>query len=185
MRRSFIIVSGWLAATAATTFAAYVAVGAAGARVTDRPLSVVVADSTSTTGADNTGASSTTTSTSTSTTAASPTSTTSTTAATRPPSSTSTTTTTPSTTTTTSPPTTEVAWELQTIVSAAGTVVVSYRGDEVRLESVAPLVGYTYEVEDDGPGEVRVEFEGRSRVEVRAYINNGKLITEVNDKDGS
>ncbi|HUO45470.1 MAG TPA: hypothetical protein VM470_01420, partial [Acidimicrobiia bacterium] len=88
---------------------------------------------------------------------------------------------TPSTTSSTSTPTTAVLWDQQTINSVAGKVVVSFRGEEVRLESVAPLAGYTYEVEKDGPDEVRVELEGPLRVEIRARIRDGQLTTEVNE----
>lgn len=166
--RKGLMVAGWLAATAATTAVAYVAVGAAGARVNDRPLSVVVAETTTT-------LSDTTTST------AGPTSTSPTTATSSP--STSTTTSTTTSTPTTTSPTTTVVWKQQTIASAGGTVVVSFRGKEVRLESVAAAAGYSFAIEDDGPGEVRVEFEGPLRVEVRARVRDGQLIVEIDEDD--
>jgi hypothetical protein len=172
--RKALIVAGWLAATAATTAVAYVAVGAAGARVNDRPLSVVVADSSTTS-----TASATTTSTGTTSDSSPSTNTTSAT--------TSTTSTTPAPTTTasTSPTTgtTAAAWQQQTIASTGGTVVVSFRGEEVRLESVAAAAGYTSSIEDEGPGEVRVEFEGQLRVEIRARVRDGQLIIEIDEDD--
>jgi hypothetical protein len=158
---------GWLAATAATTALAYVAVDAAGSRVTDRPLSAVVA---------------------TPSTAAAPTSTLVPT-----PSSTlaSPSTTLPHPTTTLSSPattaspatTTTESWQQQTINSSAGTLVVSFRSDQVRLEAVAPLIGFSYQVEQDGPSEVRVEFEGPLRVEVRVRFRDGQLVTEIDEDD--
>ena len=155
-------------ATAFTTAIAYVAVEAAGAGVTDRPLTVITALEPSSTAPLLT--TTTTQPTSTITTVASPsTSSPSTTAAPPPP------------TTSTSAP--ELAWDQQTINSVAGKVVVSFRGEEVRLESVAPLAGYTYEVDKAGPDEVRVELEGQLRVEIRARIRDGQLITEVNENN--
>ncbi|HKX74145.1 MAG TPA: hypothetical protein VJR05_02040, partial [Acidimicrobiia bacterium] len=78
---------------------------------------------------------------------------------------------------------TTAAWKQQTIASSGGTVVVSFRGEEVRLESVAAAAGYSYEIEADGPGEVRVEFEGPLRVEVRARVRDGQLIVEIDEDD--
>jgi hypothetical protein len=60
-------------------------------------------------------------------------------------------------------------------------VVISYRPGEVRLESVAPLAGYGFDVEDAGPDEVRVEFEGPLRVEVRVRWRDGQLVTEIDE----
>jgi len=160
------MILGWLGATAATTLVAYLAVDAAGSRVGDSPLATVVAaDSGSTTAV--TGSSSTVTSTA-------PTST-----------STDTSTTPVSTTTTaatTAPPTTSAAaWQQQTINSAAGKVIVSYRPGEARLESVAPLAGYTFDVKAAGPPEVRVEFAGPLRVEIRVRWRDGQLVTEIDE----
>jgi hypothetical protein len=156
--RKALIVLGWLGATAATTLVAYLAVDAAGSRVGDSPLAVVVAaDSASSTVANV--------STSTSTTSS--------------PATTTTTSASGSTSPTTAP--NDFGWEQQTINSVAGKVVISYRPGEVRLESVAPLVGYGFEVEDSGPSEVRVEFEGPLRVEVRVRWRDGQLVTEIDE----
>jgi hypothetical protein len=156
--RKALIVLGWLGATAATTLVAYLAVDAAGSRVGDSPLAVVVAaDSASSTVANV--------STSTSTTSS--------------PATTTTTSASGSTSPTTAP--NGFGWEQQTINSVAGKVVISYRPGEVRLESVAPLVGYGFEVEDSGPSEVRVEFEGPLRVEVRVRWRDGQLVTEIDE----
>ncbi len=161
---------GWLAATAATTLVAYLAVDAAGSRVGDSPLATIVApDSGLTTAAvDPTSTTSTTSTGSTAVTTTSPNPTTST--------STTTAATTGSTSTTS-------GWEQQTINSAAGKVIISYRPGEVRLESVAPLAGYSYDIEEAGPPEVRVEFDGPLRVEVRVRWRDGQLVTEIDESN--
>jgi hypothetical protein len=160
--RKALIVLGWLGATAATTLVAYLAVDAAGSRVGDRPLATVVApDSGSSTLA--TASTSTTTST------------------TPTPATTDNTTASISTVTTADTTTSAAVWQQQTVNSAAGKIVVSYRPEEVRLESVAPLAGYAYDVEDAGPPEVRVEFEGPLRVEIRVRWRDGELVTEIDE----
>jgi len=158
------MILGWLGATAATTLVAYLAVDAAGSRVTDSPLAAVVAPDRGSTTLDS-GSTSTSTTTS-------ATSTTSTTDA--PPAST-------ATSVTAGTTTTASAWQQQTINSAAGKVIVSYRPGEVRLESVAPLAGYNFDVEDAGPPEVRVEFVGPLRVEIRVRWQDGQLVTEIDE----
>ena len=173
MRKPVLVVT-WIIATLATTAIAYVAVTAAGAEVTDRPLTSVVAtdDTTSTTSA----------------TAGTPTSGTGSSTATTgnlttAPSAPSTTVPTPSTSTSTtaSAGTSAQPWQQATIPSDGGLVIVSYRPGEVRLESVAPSPGFRYEIDDHGPSEVRVEFDGgESRVEVRARWDDG-LVTEVDE----
>jgi hypothetical protein len=165
----------WIIATSVTTAIAYVAVNAAGAEVTDRPLTSVVAP-------DNDASSTT------STTAGIPTSAavgsnTSTTDNVTAPSAPAATAATPSTSTLSVPATTTSAgpWQQATIPSEGGLVIVSYRPGEVRLESVAPSPGFGYEIDDQGPSEVRVEFDGGElRVEIRARWDNG-LVTEINE----
>jgi hypothetical protein len=72
-------------------------------------------------------------------------------------------------------------WQQTTIPSSGGLVVVSYRTGEVRLESVAPAAGYTYEIDESGPPRVRVEFYGGDRkVEIRVEWEGG-LVTEVDE----
>jgi hypothetical protein len=159
--RRMAMIALWVVATGITTAVAYVAVNAAGASVTDRPLSAVVA-------AD-----------------VPPTSTTATTtqARTTVPSTPSSTSSTSNASTSSTPTTASSApWEQTTVNSAAGAVIVSYRADEVRLESVVPLAGFRYEIDEAGPDEVRVEFEAAAlRVEIRIRWENGALVTEVNE----
>jgi hypothetical protein len=175
MKRT-VAVALWIVATLATTAVAYVAVNAAGAEVTDRPLTSVVATGdpaasagTSTTQrpattAGTTGEGGTTASTGT------------TGGSTAPPSSSSTSSTAATATTLSVAP-----WQQTTIPSKGGLVIVSYRPGEVKLESVAPTPGFSYEIDDQGPPEVRVEFEGGDvRVEVRVRWEGG-LITEVDE----
>ncbi|MGH8928294.1 MAG: hypothetical protein ACRDWH_08080, partial [Acidimicrobiia bacterium] len=110
MKRAALI-GAWFVATGATTAIAYVAVNAAGAEVTDRPLTSIVATTTTIVGTST--AATVTTSTSPVTTSGTPTSeTTSTTA--------------PSTTTPSSAPVTTTAWQQTTISSIGGLVIVSY-----------------------------------------------------------
>ena len=42
-------------------------------------------------------------------------------------------------------------WQQTTIPSKGGLVIVSYRPGEVKLESVAPTPGFSYEIDDAGP----------------------------------
>ena len=177
-----VLVALWIVATLATTAVAYVAVNAAGAEVTDRPLTSVLAtgdsaasSSTSTTGqpgtsTSTTGGSSTTGGTGT-------TSVTDTTSG----STTSTSSSSTSSTATTGTTLPDAPWQQTTIPSKGGLVIVSYRLGEVKLESVAPTPGFSYEIDDQGPPEVRVEFQGGDiRVEVRVRWDGG-LVTEVDE----
>jgi hypothetical protein len=179
------LVAIWLLATLATSAVAYVAVTAAGAEVTDGPLtSLVVARDDEGSGPTTTGAISTTTAgpgttgSATSLTLPAIVETTPSTATTAAPTST----TAAPGTSTTSPTSTSVAvWQQTTIPSRGGLVVVSHRPGEVILESVAPAAGFAYEIDDEGPPEARVEFEGDGvRVEVRARWENG-LVVEIDE----
>lgn len=156
--RKALMILGWLGATTATTLVAYLAVDAAGSRVGDSPLATVVAPGSTTLAVGS--PTSTTLSPSSTTTTSNPSSTSSTTVSTS---------------------TTAQGWEQQTINSVAGRVVISHHPGEVRLESVAPLAGYGFEVENSGPQEVRVEFEGPLRVEVRVRWRDGQLVTEIDE----
>jgi len=180
----------WVVATLATTAIAYVAVNAAGAEVTDRPLTSVVATDDSTTSSSTSttdqfgtstsgiGGSSTTggTGTTGSSTTTAGSGTTGTTGSTAPTSSSST-----SSTATTGTTVSDAPWQQTTITSKGGLVIVSYRPGEVKLESVAPTPGFSYEIDDAGPPEVRVEFEGGDvKVEIRVSWDGG-LVTEVDE----
>ena len=157
------LVALWLAATAATTVIAYIAVNAADAEVNKRPSSAVVASAhlsrtdTSTTLANPTSGGAT--NSSASTTGPNPT----------------------SSTTIATPTTLSAPWQQSTINSVGGLVIVSYRPGEVRLESITPHPGFFYEVEEEGPPEVRVEFQASHlKIEIRAEWDEG-LVTEIDD----
>ncbi len=182
-----VLVTLWIVATLATTAIAYVAVNAAGAEVTDRPLTSVVAtgdsavsSSTSTTGQPGNSTSTTSGSTTTPGTGTTGgTGTTATTGGSTTPTSGSSTSSTATTGTTLS----DAPWQQTAIPSKGGLVIVSYRPGEVKLESVAPTPGFSYEIDDQGPPEVRVEFEGGEvRVEVRVRWDGG-LVTEIDESN--
>lgn len=62
--------------------------------------------------------------------------------------------------------------------------MVGHRTDQVRLESATPNPGFSMEVRETGPDEVRVEF---SRVEesyeVRVRWDEGELDIQVSEED--
>jgi hypothetical protein len=163
--RKLMLIALWLGATAAVTAVAYLAVDAAGSQVSDRPLATFSAGASTSAPA-------------TSTTVPPDTSlprTTSTTTSTTSP---------PATTNTTGSPITSDQWQPRTISTAGGNIVISFRPNEVRLESVAPAAGFTFDIEDSGPREVRVEFQGGAvKVEVRARWRDGGLVTEIDLDD--
>lgn len=77
-----------------------------------------------------------------------------------------------------SPPAGE--WKVETMATPGGTLVVSYRAEEVRYESASPLPGFSVQVEKAGPPEVEVEFEGPvGKVEVRVRWRDGSLSVET------
>lgn len=122
----------WALATSATTAVAFWAVSAADSEVSQRPLTAVVASPppTSASALSSTSSSATVT------------------------------TTPPLSTTTFETPAGAPEWTRTTLNSEGGSIIVSYRPSEVRLESVAPLAGFSFEIDDQGPERVRVEFRG-------------------------
>jgi hypothetical protein len=74
-------------------------------------------------------------------------------------------------------------WQIKTIPTDGGNVVVSFRSGEVVLDGATPAAGFTVDVEKQGPPEVRVEFESdETRIEVRVKWD-GKLVIDV-ETDG-
>jgi hypothetical protein len=60
--------------------------------------------------------------------------------------------------------------------------VVSYRNDEVKLNSAKAAPGFTTEIDKPGPPEVRVDFEGvATTVEVRIESEDGVLDINVEE----
>ena len=148
-------------ATVATTGVAYVAVDAAGSQVTDQPATAIVSP-----------ASTPETSLSTTTSAALDTASSAPTPQTTPG---------PATTATAAVAST-APWKTTTLNSAGGTIIVSYRPGEVRLESVVPAPGFAYEIKDEGPDKVDVEFEqGDEKFGLEAEWTDGGLVTEIDD----
>ena len=102
-----------------------------------------------------------------------------------------TTTTTAPTTTTTEPVTTTTAEEVTTtteadvwsqivLTSAGGSIVVSYRPGEVRLDSVAPAPTFDLEDIDERRATVQVEFEGENVTYIlEARWEKGELVTDI------
>jgi hypothetical protein len=179
----------WLLVTAAATFVAWRAVDAADNDVSEQPVFPVEAVAgatssvdgqsnttdpprrTSTTGGDSNGTSGSSTSSTSSTSGSSSTSSTSSSSTSSTSTSTSTPGTTPSTTT-----------ERRSVSVAGGTVVVEASGGAVSLVSAVPNPGYSVEVDEHGPDEVRVEFESDdSKSEVRVRWNGGWDIEERDD----
>ncbi len=83
-----------------------------------------------------------------------------------------------STTTTNAPP----EWDKTTVPSKGGVVVVGHRTDQVRLESATPNPGFSMEIRDTGPDEVRVEFsQVEESYEVRVRWDEGELDIQVSE----
>lgn len=89
-----------------------------------------------------------------------------------------------SSTTTSSSSSTTVAGTsgTKTISTVGGTVTVSWSNGNVYYESASPAIGYSAEIEDTGPEQVRVDFEGDGHeVSVRVEWVNGMLDIEIED----
>lgn len=182
------LAAGWVLAVVATTAVAWQIVAVADERVGDAPVSPIEAappstseDTTTTTMSEpaiSAGSESTTSTVDT--TATSPTATTSGSEAQG--DTTSTTASTASTTTSSTSSTSATAWATKTVVSNGGTVVVSYRPGEVRLETAVPLPGFQVEFDKSGPPEVDLEFESSSlRVRVKAEWHDGALEIDIDE----
>ncbi|HSQ38142.1 MAG TPA: hypothetical protein VLS92_09655 [Acidimicrobiia bacterium] len=173
MRKPLVYVTVWLAATAVTGTLAWAAVRLAGEETEFRaaaPLSaaeVAALATSSVPGASTTAPESDTTPT-TSTTTTTSVATTSTTAA-------SATTAGSSATTTSAVGPTVVAHVVE-----GGTVVVGLDEGRLSLIGATPAQGFTVEVEESGPDEVVVGFDGaEADFEVRAFVSGGKVTFEV------
>lgn len=66
--------------------------------------------------------------------------------------------------------------------SPGGVVLLNHRPGEVRLASATPSPGFAMEIDEQGPDEVRVEFENDDdSYEVRVRWQDGALRIEVDD----
>ncbi len=146
----------WAVATSVTTAIAFWAVSTADSEVSDRPLTAVVASTPITSPSTLPPQTATTSG-----------------AGTMAPA--------PSSQTTTSEGSVvATAWTRTTLNSEGGSIIVSYRPSEVRLESVAPLAGFSFEIDDEGPERVRVEFFGEDETHtLRAEWTGEGFVTEV------
>ena len=161
MKRARWIVA-WLAATAVVSFVTLQTLSLAEAGIGEGDLSPVVVASSSPTGAVATAAPDDGDTTTTSVPRRSDPSTSATTAVA--PTSTAGIVQTP-TTSTSAPPTTTVAvtatvWEARTVESGGGTVTVRVAPGAVEFVSAVPAPGFTVDVHDDCPTQVRVDFDG-------------------------
>jgi len=156
----FGLVAIWVAATALTTVRAWQIVAAAGEQVSPGPLTPLAAPTTTSAPTDL--------------------SSTATTSITQPSTEPTTVTTTPTGSTSSSA---AENWQVRTIPTAGGTVVVSYRPGEVVHYGSTPAAGFTVDVDKQGPPEVRVEFESETTtVEVRVEWTD-KLVIEIRSDD--
>ena len=194
MARRIALFAAWLGATALAVVVAAAAVGTVRTEVTDQPAAgepfaatTILADASTTT---TTILVTTTTATGTSTTtsiadgsdddAPSTTITSSTTTSTTSPGDddddSAPTTTTPMQTTTTAPSVTK------TYNMAGGTVTISASEPDVRFVGASPAAGYTIEVEDRGPEQVKVEFDGAGgESEFVAKWESGVLVVDIDE----
>ncbi|MGH8957484.1 MAG: hypothetical protein ACRDVK_02290 [Acidimicrobiia bacterium] len=92
-----------------------------------------------------------------------------------------TTTTSAATTTTAEPPTTTVdAWTQVVLVSEGGSIIVSYRPEEVRLDAVFPAPTFVLEDVEEEPKRVEVELEGDDVTwTIEAKWANGEFVTDI------
>jgi hypothetical protein len=156
----------WLVVTAVTTVIAWQIVAAADDRIGEPPSRAIVAVDTSTTTATTPDPGDTTPGNTAGTDATSPTT------STVPEAPNPTTSATTSSTTSTTVP--AAGWKIRTFQTAGGSVVVSYVGDQVRLDATLPAPGYSVEIDDEGPDRVEVEFVGEAdEVEIRIERNDG------------
>lgn len=164
----FTLFLGWLVVVAVATTITWQIVSAADERVSERPIAplnvaapVIAAATSTTTGVS--GASATTPSTSLPGTG---------------------TTSTRSTDSATSPTSASTEWKTRSVQTTGGTVNLRYRPGEVTYQSATPAPGFHFDVEKEGPPEVRVDFESESqRVRIAASWNNDDLAINVSEED--
>jgi len=76
----------------------------------------------------------------------------------------------------------DTPWNVRSIKTEGGTVVVRFRLDDVTLQAATPEPGYEVKVSDGGPERVRVEFEGSDvKVKIELRCSNGALQTDIGD----
>jgi hypothetical protein len=174
----------WLGATVLSVLIASTAVAGIRARVVETPEAIGAPTTTTTITVASTGDVP-----STTLPAATSTSSTLSTSTTQPPETTTTVAESQTTTTTTAPPATTTTttappvMQRKTFALIGGTVVVEYGGNEVRVISAVPNSGYYPHIENKGPDEIQVEFEGNEhKSELVAHMEGGQLKYDVKDE---
>ena len=194
MARRIALFAAWLGATALAVVVAAAAVGTVRTEVTDQPAAgepfaatTILADASTTT---TTILVTTTTATGTSTTTSIADGSDDDAPSTTITSSTTTSTTSPGdddddsapTTTTTMQTTTTAPSVTKTYNMAGGTVTISASEPDVRFVGASPAAGYTIEVEDRGPEQVKVEFDGAGgESEFVAKWESGVLVVDIDE----
>lgn len=103
--------------------------------------------------------------------------------------STPTTTLSPPTTTTIASTTTTVSSYTKTYDTEAGSVRISVSGESVTFSGATPLPGWTVELENSGPEEVKVHFERNEdedeedEIEFKAKVEDGELKVSISKED--
>lgn len=191
MNIGFKFAAAWIGATLVAVVIASAAVGSVRSQVTDDALPLgspdVAALAVGVTNALDTTTTQAPASSSTSTALGSGTTSTSTTLPSGP--STTSTTSPASTTSTTTAPTTTAAPSPEysrTFDTPGGSVRVVVKGNDVTFGGAVPKTGWSIELKDPGPQEVKVEFEqngGEGDIEFTATIENGELKVEISGGD--
>ncbi len=73
----------------------------------------------------------------------------------------------------------------QTVQSNCGSITVTWTGANISLTATQPAAGFSPEIENAGPEEIKVKFDnGDAKCEIEAQIEAGTLVTEVENDDG-
>ncbi len=84
----------------------------------------------------------------------------------------------------TTPSATASQWQVKSVATVGGTVVVSYRPGEAVYQTATPAPGFRAEIEKHGPPKVEVEFESEAvTVEIRIEWRDGRLDVEITESD--
>lgn len=187
MRRYLGVGVAWLGATIVSVAIASAAVAGVRDRVVETPVAMGAPTTTTTVASATTSTFAATTTTSTTTSTTEPPATTSTTSTTvADVEQTTSTTAAPETTTTTSTTTTTTvapspSYETYSLVG--GTVTLAWGDGVVSVAAVDPNLGYRAETEQEGPAEVKVEFESNDHKSVlRAYFDDGEPKVTKNEE---